>query len=333
MFDIDLRVGCSELDRTRRLFDGTVTVKGEKASFESAPIVTDLFERMIREEAFDVCEMGLTFYLRLLDAGDTRFVALPIFPNRQFRHSSIFVNTASGIRSPNDLAGRTIGELAMYGHDAGVWPKGILADEYGFNPDRCRWVVGGIDFPIEPYDFVPQPRFTDVDVSSPPSGKLLGPMLEAGEIDALISAITPKCILEGSPNVSRLFPDYEAAERDYHSRTTIFPIMHTIVVRRDLLERSPGLAAAIYDAFCQAKDLTLETYRRGRMEQNNDISVPWFTSLLERNADMLPHDWWPYGVSANRKALDTYVRYFHEQGLSSRLLTVEDLFAAELLKT
>jgi ABC-type nitrate/sulfonate/bicarbonate transport system substrate-binding protein len=333
MSDLKIHVGCSDLDRTRALFDETVRIEGVEARFESAPIVSDLFERMIRDHAFDASEMGLTFYLRTLESDNPSFIAIPVFPNRQFRHSSIFINASSGIEKPEDLAGRTIGELAIYGHDAGIWPKGILSDDYGVKPEQCRWLIGGSDFPIEPYDFVPQNLPAGVDIAPVPRGKLLGPMLEAGEIDAFISAITPQCILDGSPSVARLFPDYEAVERDYYSRTGIFPIMHTVVVRRDLLERHPGLARALYDGFSEAKDLALEKYRKGRMEQHNDISVPWFTALLERNSEQLPEDWWPYGVEANRTALDTFLRYFFEQGLSKRLWTCDDIFAADLLDT
>lgn len=213
MSDLKLNIAFWDYDRTRALANGTIKIAGVDASFSSARIVTEIFERMIRQRQFDVSELGLTYYLRTLDFDDPPFIALPVFPNRCFRHSAIFVNTSSGIAKPQDLAGKTVGELAVYGHDAGVWPKGILSDEFGVTPDQCRWIVGGLDWPMEPVDFIPQPHPANVDVTWATKGKDLGEMLETGEIDALISADVPKCVLNHSPRVTRLFPDYESIER------------------------------------------------------------------------------------------------------------------------
>ena len=227
MTDLKLDIAFWDYDRTRALADGNVKIDGADVTFHSARIVTEIFERMIRRREFDVSELGMTYYLRTLDFDDPPFIALPVFPNRCFRHSAIYVNKASGIKRPEDIAGKTVGEFAVYGHDAGVWPKGILSDEYGVTPDQCRWVIGGLDWPLQPIDFVPHPHPADVEVTFAPEGKELGEMLEAGEIDALISADVPKCVLNGSQQVVRLFIDYESAERDYFKRTRIFPIMHT----------------------------------------------------------------------------------------------------------
>ncbi len=333
MTDLKIRIGCTKYDHARALFDGTVKIDGVDASFESAGIVSEIFERMIRQRAFDASELGLTFYLRTLELDDPPFIAIPVFPNRQFRHSAIFINTSSGIEKPEDLAGKTIGEFGIYGHDAGVWPKGILADEFGVTPDQCRWIIGASDWYMPPYDFVPQPHPANVDVTPVAKGKALGPMLEAGGIDAFISAVTPQCVLKNSPQVARLFPDYEWVERDYYQRTGIFPIMHTVVVRRELLAKHPGLARAIYQGFTDSKKVAMDQYRKGRMEQHGGLMIPWFTPLFDENSCLFPDDWWPYGVEANRKTLDTYLRYFFEQGLSKRQFTCEDIFVPDLLDT
>ena len=330
---MDLSVATYRYDHTAALFDGRASIDGVDARFSSAPLVNDIFEAMVRHHAYDVAELGLTFYLRTLDLPDPPFVALPIFVARAFRHSAIYVNPASGIARPEDLAGATIGELGIYGHDAGVWPKGILADEFGFAPERCRWVVGGSDRPFAPFDFVPQPHLDDVEVIHAPAGAALGPMLEAGEIDALISARTPRGLLEGSRHVARLFDDHETVEREWFGRTGIFPIMHTVVVRRELLDGRPELARALYEAFVAAKDAALERYRFGGFEQHMTFTTPWMTPLVERNRALLGDDWWPYGVGANRTALDTFLRYFAEQGLSPHRRHVDDLFVPELLDT
>jgi hypothetical protein len=258
----------------------------------------------------------LTFYLRTLDLDDAPFIAIPVFPARHFRHSAVFVNTSSGIDKPQDLAGKTIGEFAMYGTDAGVWPKGILSDDYGVTPDQCRWVIGGTNWPMAPFDFIPQLHPADVDVTPAPEGKALGPMLQAGEIDALISVDVPQCVLNGAPQIAPLFGDTEAVERDYFRRTGIFPIMHTIVVPKDLLARHPGLATTIYRGFCDAKDVAMQHYRNGMTKQQMDVMIPWFTPLFDKNRHLLGEDWWPYDVEANRETIDAFLRYHFEQGLS-----------------
>jgi hypothetical protein len=320
-------------DRTRALTDGSVKIDGVELNYRSDVIVSDIFERMVRGREFDVSELGLTFYLRTLDLDDPPFIAIPIFPNRFFRHSAVFVNTASGIASPADLAGKTIGELSTYGHDAGIWAKGIFADEFGFTPNRAKWIVGGVDRPQPPHDFIPQPHPADVDVSPAPPGKALGPMLEAGEIDALFSAIVPQGMLRKSPHVARLFTEYESVERDYFKRTGIFPIMHTVVIRRDLLQQHPGIAEAVYRGFCEAKSVAVKQYLTATMFHQAPTMIPWFSQLLEEDRALMSDDWWPYGVEANRTAVDTFLRYHFEQGLSKRRLTCEDIFVPELMNT
>lgn len=333
MSDLQLKIAFWNYDRTHALTDGTVKIDGVDASFTSARIVSEIFERMIRQREFDVSELGLTYYLRTLDFDDPPFIAIPIFPNRCFRHSAIYINRSSGIQKPQDLVGKTVGEFAVYGHDAGVWPKGILSDEYGVTPNQCRWVIGGLDWPMAPIDFIPRPHPANIDVTLAPEGKELGGMLEAGEIDALISADVPKCVLNNSPRVARLFPDYESVERDYYQRTGIFPIMHTVVVRKELLAQHPGLAQAIYRGFCDAKDVAMEQYKAGLIFNNMNIMIPWLSQLLNEDRRLLGDDWWMYGVEANRKTIDTFLRYHLEQGLSKRRLTCEDVFVPELLGT
>ena len=158
-------------------------------------------------------------------------------------------------------------------------------------------------------------------------------MLEAGEIDALISADVPKCVLAGSPKVGRLFEDYQAVERDYYRRTGIFPIVHTVVVRRGLAESRPDVVRAVYDGFCRAKQVTAEQLVRGMTFNDMASMVPWLTQRLAADRDVLGDDWWPYGTGANRKAVDAILRHHFEQGLTRRRFTCEDLFAADLLGT
>jgi hypothetical protein len=146
MSNLKLNVAFGDYDRTRPLADGTVKIEGVDASFHSNRIVTEVFAGMIRDRAYDISELGLSYFLRTMDFDDPPFLALPIFPVRCFRHSAIYINVDSGIETPADLGGKTIGEFAMYGHDAGVWPKGILSDDFGVKPEKCRWIIGRLDW-------------------------------------------------------------------------------------------------------------------------------------------------------------------------------------------
>ena len=317
-------------DRTRLLADGTVKIAGADTTFHGARIVPEIFEAMIRRRAFDVSELGMTYFLRTFEGADSPFLAIPVFPVRSFRHGAIYINKASGIRQPRDLVGKRIGELALYGHDAGVMPKGILSDDFGVKPEQSRWIIGGIDFPMDPIDFVARPVPDGVEVEYAGKENDLGDMLEAGEIDALISADIPKCVLEKSPTVGRLFEDYEAIERDYFQRTKIFPIMHALVVTRELAE-DPDLIKAIYKGFCEAKDFMAAHYVKGMTFNNMAMMHPWLTTLIGENCDLMGDDWWPYGIKANRCAIDTVLRYHHEQGLTKRRFSIEDVFVPSLL--
>lgn len=329
MTDLKLKMGVYRYEHTEPLFDGRVAID---ATLETSPLISDVFQRMA-EGDLDIAEYGLTYFLRSFDSAGSPFLALPIFPNRNFRHSALFVNADSGIERPEDLAGKTVGEFALYGSDPGVWVKGVLADEYGVPPERMNWVIGGTDHPIPSFGWIPQPVPDGVDVRHAGDGETLAALLEAGEIDALLSVDVPRSLLDGSTKkIRRLFVDYEAVERDYYRRTGIFPMMHVVAIRRELAE-VPGLAASVYQAFRQAKEIVQEQYRANAAKQHMAVITPWFSELFAENRALLGEDWWPYGLGANRKAVDTFLRYHHEQGLSRRLLTSEDIFAPELLGT
>lgn len=332
MSDRELKIGMYRYEHTEPLFDGRVEIEGVKADLVTAPLVSDVFEQMAAGE-LDVAEYGLTYFLRSFDTEESPFLALPVFPNRNFRHEALFVNVDAGIEKPEDLAGKTVGEFALWGSDPGVWMKGVLAEEYGVRHDSIRWVIGGTDHPIPAFDWIPQPVPDTVQVSHAGPDQTLAAMLEAGEIDALLSVDVPRALLDGSSTkIRRLFPDHAAVERDYYRRTGIHPMMHVVAIRRELTTE-PGLAQAIYRAFDQAKTIVQDQYRADAAKQHMSLVTPWFSALFAENRALLGEDWWPYGVGANRKAVDTFLRYHHEQGLSKRLLTSEDIFVPALLDT
>ncbi len=331
MPDRHLDIAFWNYDRAQALRDGTVRIEGVDATFHNGRIVTDVFEAMVKDRAYDVSDLGLSYFLRTMDFDDPPFLALPVFLLHMFRHSAIYVNKAS-VKKPQDLVGKRIGELAMYGHDAGVWPKGILSDEFGVRPEQSRWLIGGIDFPLKPIEWLPQPHPPGVEVVQAGADVDLGELLLSGGIDALISADAPKAVLDGSPAVGRLFENYVDVERDYFRRTGIFPIMHLVVVRKQLAVEEPEVVKAVYEGFKKAKAVCEENLVRGMTFNNMTVMVPWLSALMADNRALLGDDWWPYGIARNRATLDTFLRYHFEQGLSKRRMKIEEVFVPYLLE-
>jgi 4,5-dihydroxyphthalate decarboxylase len=328
MSDLELTLACWNYDRTAALADGSVKPQGVKLRYLTT-FPAETFQRMVKFREFDVSEIGFKFYVSSLAMKDPPFIAIPVFPLRLFRHSSIFINTRSGIEKPQDLVGRKIGEPFAYGHDAAIWARGALTDEYGVPTNANTYYAGAVDHAMK-RDFAPfPPKGVRVEALGP--GQTLDAMLDAGELDAMYSAITPPSFLKGSPNVRRLFVDYEAVERDYFRRTGVFPIMHLIVIRRDVYEKNRWLAQSLFRAFEEAKRKALANYRHWEQFCNAHMALPWVTSHLEENRRLMGDDPWPYGFDANRKAVDAFLRYHHEQGLSEKRLAAEDIFAPETL--
>lgn len=326
-----LDIAITRYDNTRALFDASAAFDGLDTTMHS-PGIPEIFAGLVSGR-YDVAEFGLTHYLRALAAG-ADLVAIPVFPARVFRHSSVFVNTSTGITGPADLTGRTIGEFGMYGQDSGIWAKGIMSEDFGFAPEDNRWVIGGLETPLpEGFDFTTHPRPNNIEADFAPPGRTLADMLARGEIDALFASNAPSNYLAGTPDIAPLFPDHEARERAWYSRTGIFPIMHTVVARRALLDAEPGLARRLYDGFLAAKETAAERYRDMRRLFQVTTMVPWMYELFEENKRHFPGDWFPYGIAANRRTLETFVRYSREQGLPAGPSTVDELFVEELQHT
>ena len=324
-----LSFGCWNYDRTRALMDGSVVPDGIDFTYLNMP-VEETFFRMLRHREFDVAEMSLSSYVVSCFKEPRPFVAIPVFPSRSFRHAAIYVSEKSGIRAPRDLIGKRVGELFAYGHDAAIWARGILADEYGVPIDSVTYYVGRLDKSTA-REFAPFPPPSTIKVVEIGPDQTLDAMLESGEIDALYGAIVPPSFLKRNGTVRRLFPDYKEVERAYYRKTGIFPIMHTCVIRRDLYEANRWVAQALYKALKEAKAQGYDHYRSAERNMHRLMMAPWLTAHLEENRAVLGEDYWPYGLEPNRKAIDTFLRYHHEQGLSKRRLTPDELFAPETL--
>jgi 4,5-dihydroxyphthalate decarboxylase len=286
---------------------------------------------MMRDHAFEAAELGLTFYLATLHLDDPPFVAIPVYPIRLFCHAQIYINTKAGIARPEDLAGKRVGEFFLYGHDAGIWSKGILSDHYGVSSDSYTTLIGGVEHPTPPLGWYPLKPPAHLPVTHIGTGTTLDAMLEAGEIDALFSALVPASLRRKSPNVARLFPDFEAAERAYFRQTGIFPIQHIVAIRKDVYRKNPWVAASLYKAFTAARDQAYTTYRHQAANMHRAFMIPWITQHCLEMQELLGDDWFPYGLQRNWKSLDTFCRYFQEQGMTSRRFTPEELFVPETL--
>lgn len=328
MSAVNLTLACGSYDRTIPLQDGTVHVDGLNLNF--IPMRPgDLFRRQARHAEFDVAEFSLSTYCMLHNRGDDRMVAIPVFPSRKFRHSHVFVNDES-IKEPKDLVGKKVG-AHEYQNTASAWIRGILGDEYGVTPDRVKWHLGGINAPKSEGDRIPLDFGPNMDVTRIPEDRYLSEMLETGEISAVISAERPDSFVAEDSTVRRLFPNYTEVERAYFERTGIFPIMHTVVIRREIYERHPWIARSLYEAFERAKAVGRERLRyTGALY----TSLPWLGHHIEE-ADALTggYELFQYGLRANRPVLEKFLQYSVEQGLIDAVPEVDDLFVSETHQT
>jgi 4,5-dihydroxyphthalate decarboxylase len=326
MARLPLTLACWDYDRTRALAEGSVVPDGIDLNFLSLP-VEETFFRMLRHREFDAAEMSLSSYVVSLMRAEPSFIAIPVFPSRFFRHSCIFVATASGIHEPKDLAGKRIG-TPEYQMTAPVWIRGILQDEYGVDPAGCQYFTGGEEEPGREEKLrLDLPAKFRVARIGPE--QTLSAMLASGEINALHTARTPSTYRTAPQAVKRLFEDYVAVERAYFRKTRIFPIMHTVVVRRALYRAHPWVAQSLQKAFVAAQR---KTYDDLAITAALKTMLPWQVAHVEEARRELGDDWWAYGLEPNRHVLDTFLRYHHEQGLSERRLTPEELFAPETLE-
>jgi 4,5-dihydroxyphthalate decarboxylase len=282
---------------------------------------------MLRHQEFDVAEMSLSSYTVSLFKPDKPFIAIPVFPSRFFRHSCIYVNASAGIREPKDLIGKKVGN-PEYQMTAPVWIRGILQDEYGVPVDGVTYHTGGEEEPGRPeklkLDLPPNIRVQPIG-----AGQTLSALLRDGGIDALYTARMPSTYRTAGERVKRLFESYMEVEQAYFRKTRIFPIMHTVAIRRSLYEQHPWIAMSLYKAFAQAQR---EAYDDLYVTAALKTMLPWLTKHVEDARALMGDDYWPYGFAPNRAALATFLRYHHEQGLSKRRLMPEELFAPETLE-
>jgi 4,5-dihydroxyphthalate decarboxylase len=323
MPDLKLSLACGSYDRTRSLQDGRTKPEGIDLIYLPLP-PAEIFWRMLRYSEFDISEMSLSTYLTHMCGNNPRFIAIPVFTSRMFRHGYIFINKNAGINSPQDLKGKRVG-VPSYILTAIVWIKGMLQHEYGATPTDMEWYIGGkeghgrigteeITLPKELHHEIVSPEHT------------LSDMLANRQIDALIQPMDPICLRNNHPDVRRLWPNYREVEIDYYKKTKIFPIMHTIAIRKELYESHPWVAQSMYKAFSQAKFICQDAIKLIR--GSSPYILPWARIEYESTVSIMGEDFWPYGIDANRHTLEALIQYSYEQGLATRRLSLEEIFTA-----
>jgi len=312
-----IAIGMRDYDHTRALADGRVKIDGVDVKFVNITPLSQIFLRMLHDEEFDASEMSLSNFMIAMGQGDRRFVALPVFPSRVFRHSYIWVNTQAGIAKPADLKGKKVG-IADYSMTALLFVRGLLQHEYGVAAQDIHWFRRRSEHVA--IDLPPGVHIDDIG-----KDQSLDSLLEAGALDAVAVTSAPRAFLNGSPLVQRLFPDSRTVEAEYYRHTKIFPIMHLVVLRRAIYEQDPSLAARLTQGFEEAKRLAFEAY------EEDLTALPWTHLNLEYARRVLGRDVYPYGVKNNASTLEAASTYSYEQGLTRRRFSVSELFAPETL--
>jgi 4,5-dihydroxyphthalate decarboxylase len=326
MSKLRLTMACWNYDRTRALADGRVQADGIDLNYLGLT-VEETFFRMLRYHEFDAAEMSLSSYTLSLFRENPPFIAIPIFPSRFFRHSCIYVHSGAGIQEPKDLIGKRVGN-PEYQMTAPVWIRGILSDEYGVPVTGPTYLSGGEEQPGRS-EKLALSLPAHIRHGSIPPDRTLSQMLATGEIDALYTARAPSTFRGGEGPIQRLFPDYGAVERVYFAKTKIFPIMHTVVIRREVYESNRWVAQSLYKALIESQRLAQEDlYQTAALK----IMLPWLLPHVEETEKAMGRDFWPYGLEPNQHTLSTFLRYSFEQGLSKRLLEPIELFAPESLE-
>jgi 4,5-dihydroxyphthalate decarboxylase len=326
MSQLQISIAMGDYDRNRALFDGRVQIDGcDPVYMLLSP--EEMFFRAMRSRDFDITELSFSSYLVKHAQGDCPYIAVPVFLSRAFRHTSIYVRK-DRIRTPQDLKGKRVG-IPEYQLTAIVWARSILQDDYGIRPEDVTWVRGGIDTPGRP-EKIKLNLPAGVHVEAAPEGTTISQLLDAGEIDGFIAPRPPSGAALQNPHVGWLFDDPTAVAKDYYRRTGIFPIMHVVGIRKEIAAAHPWLPGAVFKAFNASKAAALELLADTSATK---VTLPFVEEQLKAAKDLLGEDFWSYGVQANRNTLQAFLKHHHAQGLSSRLVEVDELFHPSTYET
>lgn len=324
--DLQLKMAGYQYPRVQAFFENKVEIKGCTFSMEKGGISDLNSEAFSGAQSYDVSEIGMVPFIIAYGNDQFRdYYLLPIFPFRMFRHKSIFIRPDGSIKSPEDLKGKKVGTPG-YSSSSLTWIRGMLQDEYGIKPSDVEWVISNKDSSGDISGKVSkQEQFTPdgVKITKGTPGKDESDLLLSGEVDALFHAIQPKAFVQGDPNVVRLFEDSRKVERDYFTKTGIFPIMHAVAVKKTLIDNNPWLAESLFNAYSDSK--TINYNYMTKLGWAFD-TLPWYGHEHEETKKLMGDNFWPYGTEANRKTLETLCRYCYEQGFIKKELNFEDMF-------
>lgn len=321
---LPLTLGISlHYDHVSDLISGRVAVDG--IDLNCLELQTEeVFFRTIVYRDFDVSEISMAKYSSMRSQGDDSLIAIPVFPSRVPRHSAIYIKKGGRVSKPADLSGARIG-VPEWAETALVYTRGVLVEQYGLDLVKIRWVQGGVN----------QPGRTEKVALKLPQGlsvehvtdKSLDQMLLGGELDAVMCAHPPDSFTSGVGGVTRLFEDFIEIEERYVRETGIFPIMHTVVIRKEVLDHDPWVAMNLFKAFEEAKRRSVE---RMRFIGVSLVPIPWCYERAYRARDVFGKTYWPYGIEDNRKTLEAFLKWAFQQGVCHRQLAVEDIFAKQV---
>jgi 4,5-dihydroxyphthalate decarboxylase len=323
---LPLTLAISHYDHVTELVTGRVPVEGVELTALNLQI-EEIFFRQFNYRDFDVSEVSMGKYCSLVSQGNSPLIAIPVFPSRVPRHSSIYVRRDGPVKTPQDLAGKRIG-IPEWAQTASVYSRGFIQHQYGIDLRSIHWIQAGVDQPGR-LEKVKLKLPDGIRYESRPD-KSLGGMLISGEIDAALSAHPPLCFDQAHPNVGRLFEDYLDIEMKYVKETGIYPIMHTVAFRREIVEQNPWVAANLLKAFDEARRISVE---RALTCTSSALPLPWGYELVKRMQAVVGPDLMPYGVDANRTTLDAFLQYAFEQGVCHRRLQPEELFPPQVQKS
>jgi 4,5-dihydroxyphthalate decarboxylase len=320
---VHLTLAVCDYEHVREIAQGLVRADGITLTPLIFPSIEEITFRFTRSQEWDVSELSFGKYISLTSRGDAPMIAIPVFPSRVHRHSAIYVRSDRGIRTAKDLEGRAVG-IPEWAQTAGIYVRGFLAEEEGVDLTSVRWLQAGVNEPG---------RAEKVELKLPAGMRYeprphtsLSAMLAAGEVDAVITARAPAAFAPGSP-VVRLYPDYRKEEERFGKKTGIFPIMHLMTIRRATFEQHPWIAMNLYKMFEEAKQRCLARLRDITCAR---IPLPWAAAIADEITASWGPDPYPYGIEASRPTIEAFCRYAHDQGVTHRRMTPDELFPPEV---